>query len=88
MGQRARDRHQLAVDAVGVELLHHGRADALADAGGDDDPPLGRAVGLHRVDPHRRGLYAVFTAVTTAVVADMDTSARAYRSRLDAINHT
>ena len=30
--------------------------------------------------------YAVFTAVTTAVVADMDTSARAYRSRLDAIN--
>lgn len=31
-------------------------------------------------------LYAVFVAVLTAVVADMDTSARAYRARLDTIN--
>jgi CRP-like cAMP-binding protein len=32
-------------------------------------------------------LYAVFVAVLTAVVADMDTSARAYRSRIEMVNH-
>ena len=31
-------------------------------------------------------LYAIFVAVLTAVVADLDTSARAYRSRLDMVN--
>ena len=30
--------------------------------------------------------YAIFVAVLTAVVADLDTSARAYRSRLDMVN--